>query len=332
VLPRRLDRDAETGRGLQLVEAMADRFGVEIGDTAKTVWFELRPDGGDRPASTWDVPAATSQSQVGIRLLGMPVGLSRAALRHRGALVREAQLALASGAPDLGVRREDLVATAAINDALDAAFASVYAGLAAETGAADCTINVPAGCGPAAATLAWVMDTLNETARSGALLTRPALPEVRRFRLWMIGEILRQLEGDPPTRWTSTPESENHTPADPVAWDTARILDSDTPTVAADDDNLILAVNEAAASTLRWEASELAGRRLTAIIPSAYRERHVAGFTNFLLTGKSRIIGVPVKVAALRGDGTTVPIVLTVRVEHTVTGRAVFVGELRPAG
>jgi len=333
VLPRRLDRDAETGRGLQLVEAMSDRFGVEIADTSKTVWFELRSGDKDRAASTWDVPPVRSESRVGIHLVGMPVGLSRAALRHRGALIREAQLALASSdAAHLGVGREDLLATAGINDVLDTAFASVYSGLAPEVGAVDCTIGVPAGCGPAAATLAWVMDTLNERARSGLFLTRPALPEVRRFRLWTIGEILRQLDGDPPTPWTSTPDEEEHTPADRIAWDTGRISSTETPSVAADDDNLIVAVNEAAASMLRWEASELAGKRLTAIIPPAHRERHVAGFTNFLLTGESRIIGVPVKVAALRRDGTTVPIVLTVGLEHTVTGRPVFVGELRPAG
>lgn len=330
VLPRRFDRDAETGRGLQLVEAMSDRFGVEIGDTTKTVWFELRSGGKDRATSTWDVPPARWESRVGVRLAGMPVGLSRAAMRHRGALIREAQLALASGTTDLGIDREDLLATAAINDQLDTAFASVCSELAPEVGAVDRTIDVPADCGPGAATLAWVMDTLNEKARGGLFLTRPALPEVRRFRLWMIGEILRQLDGDPPTPWTSTPEEE-HTPADRVAWDTGRITGTETPTVAADDDNLIVAVNEAAASMLRWEASELAGRRLTAIIPPAQRERHVAGFTNFLLTGESRIIGVPVKVAALRRDGTTVPIVLEVGVEHTVTGRPVFVAELRPA-
>ena len=35
------DLDAVSGRGLALVEAMSDRWGVESGDAGKSVWFEL---------------------------------------------------------------------------------------------------------------------------------------------------------------------------------------------------------------------------------------------------------------------------------------------------
>jgi anti-sigma regulatory factor (Ser/Thr protein kinase) len=34
--------DAETGRGLQLVEALATRWGVSPLDTGKSVWFEMQ--------------------------------------------------------------------------------------------------------------------------------------------------------------------------------------------------------------------------------------------------------------------------------------------------
>ena len=42
--------DAITGRGLQLVESVADRWGVELLADGKTVWFELdRVDAGATP-------------------------------------------------------------------------------------------------------------------------------------------------------------------------------------------------------------------------------------------------------------------------------------------
>jgi anti-sigma regulatory factor (Ser/Thr protein kinase) len=40
-VPRRAGTDAEGGRGLALVEALAADWGVEARDTGKTVWFEL---------------------------------------------------------------------------------------------------------------------------------------------------------------------------------------------------------------------------------------------------------------------------------------------------
>lgn len=42
-LPVKRDRDSNypTGRGLHIVEALADRWGVENEDDGKTVWFEM---------------------------------------------------------------------------------------------------------------------------------------------------------------------------------------------------------------------------------------------------------------------------------------------------
>jgi anti-sigma regulatory factor (Ser/Thr protein kinase) len=38
---RRYDRYAPTGRGLHLLETLADRWGVDVEDAQKRVWFEL---------------------------------------------------------------------------------------------------------------------------------------------------------------------------------------------------------------------------------------------------------------------------------------------------
>jgi anti-sigma regulatory factor (Ser/Thr protein kinase) len=42
IRPRRSDDDAEGGRGLFLVEQLANGWGSFVGDSGKTVWFELR--------------------------------------------------------------------------------------------------------------------------------------------------------------------------------------------------------------------------------------------------------------------------------------------------
>nr|WP_246315335.1 ATP-binding protein [Kineococcus aurantiacus] len=40
-LRRETDPDALNGRGMALVEALADAHGVEVGDLGKTVWFDV---------------------------------------------------------------------------------------------------------------------------------------------------------------------------------------------------------------------------------------------------------------------------------------------------
>jgi anti-sigma regulatory factor (Ser/Thr protein kinase) len=51
--PRSYAPDATTGRGLMILDALADRWGVELDDAGKTVWFELDPPlpatAGERP-------------------------------------------------------------------------------------------------------------------------------------------------------------------------------------------------------------------------------------------------------------------------------------------
>jgi PAS domain S-box-containing protein len=89
----------------------------------------------------------------------------------------------------------------------------------------------------------------------------------------------------------------------------SRVLEPDPAgpaTIAADDDNRIIAVNDAAGRLLGWDPDQLRGRRLVAVIPEAWREHHVTGFTEFLLTGHSRIIGTQVRLPALRHDGSVI--------------------------
>jgi anti-sigma regulatory factor (Ser/Thr protein kinase) len=54
---RALSRSEERGRGMQLVAAIADRWGAEDHGGGKRVWFELSPAGADEPPGLPRVPA-----------------------------------------------------------------------------------------------------------------------------------------------------------------------------------------------------------------------------------------------------------------------------------
>lgn len=47
--PERHPRGAPSGRGLRIVDALADAWGVSVHDQGKTVWFELGPGAGGGP-------------------------------------------------------------------------------------------------------------------------------------------------------------------------------------------------------------------------------------------------------------------------------------------
>ena len=331
-IPYEQTPDAGTGRGLHLLEHLSAACGVEVSPGGKTVWFELWPNTTElKPGATWAVSAPTPGEGVNVSLLDIPVGLSRAAQRHRAALLREARLILMSGRSIGGVTAADIFDVAGLNDLLDSAL-SAATSRDPEATTLSLSVYVPRDCGPMALRLSEVIDVLNGAARSGLLLTRPSLPEVRRLRTWMLTEVATQVEGGPASRWVGRQDLQGRAaPEELLDFDPTDVHARSVPAVAADDDNSILAVNRAAASLLGWNAEDLVGERVTVLIPPEWRERHVAGFTNFLLTGESTIIGKPTRVLALHHDGTSVDVFLRIDVEQSLHGRTVFVAELDPA-
>jgi PAS domain S-box-containing protein len=334
LVPRQMTADAETGRGLHLVEALSAAYGVESSADGKAVWFELWPDvaAETHAGSDWSMPISEEGDRATVRLLDVPIGLCRAAQRHRAALLREGRLALLLDRDSIEVELDDLVATARLNDALDAALNTAFAGASPAEGSVTCDVELPVHWSPLAVSLLQVLEALNNAARAGRLLTRPALPEVRRFRRWLLDEVTIQLGGGSPSPWTAEQDQQGESASLELYWDDADVRASSAPAVAADDDNRIVAVNTAAAELLGWNAEDLVGRRITALIPPAWRERHVSGFTNFLLTGESKLVGSTVRVPALHKDGDTITVELAITVKPSRQGRTIFVAELRPAG
>lgn len=79
--------------------------------------------------------------------------------------------------------------------------------------------------------------------------------------------------------------------------------------VLADDKGDVLAANEAAAELFGRPVSDLVGRPLAVLVPERFRDAHRTAFAHAVATGTGPLIdGPPLRVAALRGDGSEVEI------------------------
>ncbi|WP_262402899.1 ATP-binding protein [Actinomadura sp. CNU-125] len=325
LVPQRRHPYADTGRGLYLVEQLASRHGVDMGEHGKTVWFEL-----GRPAapSGWErAPHDTAHRAV--TLVDVPWALCMAAQQHRYAVLREFLLASAGGRP-LGIRPDDLRTAHDVNNMIGARLLAAAAEHPSDADIRTLPLSVPADAAPGIVTLRRVLDLAEEAARGEHILSRPSLPQTTAMQDWMLDEIIGQLGGGQPIAWTVVPRDPTASPLDLMPWDSDQVQGSRLPTIAVDDANRIIAVNESVTDLLGWSADELVGERLTMLVPEHLRERHVAAFTSLLLTGRPRILGRAVPLPALHSDGRPIPIRLLIQSQELHDGRTVFVAQLFP--
>lgn len=335
--PRHYEDDALTGRGLAMVELVAADWGVEPTPTGKAVWFELcehdrlggaggaaDPSGSapaSRPEPEGPVDASARSGAPGpyVRLLGAPVRLFIAAHAHTDALLREMRL--------LGAHDERAPLAAA---ELGPAVEQAHAARASGEEVVDAAVPLPLGAVAGRVPLADLLDEADDRARRGELLTSPALPEVRALRHWYLDQVTAQVRGEPPTGWRPAGEPQQGPARALAEIGPGAILDrlSDA-VVVADESNSIVYVNPAAEDLLGWPRGELSGQRLVSVIPPRFRDAHVAGFTQFLLTGVGRILGRPVRVPALRRDGREIEVELGLAALVADGGRPLVVASLR---
>lgn len=98
--------------------------------------------------------------------------------------------------------------------------------------------------------------------------------------------------------------------------------------LAVDSDGHITFLNRAAERLLARRRHQLVGRPLTDVIPKRFRQRHADAFARHLATGSGALIGRPIRVPVLRGDGTEVDVELLISDLH-LEGQRVLVGLLR---
>jgi hypothetical protein len=211
VLPaRRVSSAASTtGRGLELLAAVATSSGVLAVGPAKVVWFCLgsaRPDPErevlldrwrDRPE---DLEVGT-EPPVEVVLRSMPGPLWLAAREHHNTLMREFSLYEQVVRATHGRVPEPLVAA-------DRARSLVLAALRAATGgpSVDLVLTVRPEQARWFEALRDVLDRAEQLALAGALLAPPGPKEIIGVRRWACGQVLAQLRGAAPTAWTGPVE------------------------------------------------------------------------------------------------------------------------------
>lgn len=318
--------DATTGRGLGMLEMLAQSWGVEPATPAgKIVWFELP---ASQPEAEAEEPEDDSSAlvippdEVVIRLVGAPVRLFPAAQQHTDALIREFALVALQLNPS-GAAPHLLLDTRAVAAQLQAA---VNVG----SPTADLIVSAPASVRDSVIEARDALEVADRLASDGKLLNPPALAEVRACREWFLSEVLAQLDGRPPTPWSAAMvDTDRRTPID--VDHSLVVANLAEAVVVADDENHIAYVNTATEELLGWAPGELEGQRLTAIIPQRLHEAHIAGYTRYLVTRQPRLLGQPVRVPALRKDGTEVDIELVLNTFAVDGGRQMFVAVLRDA-
>ncbi len=214
--PRAHHRESQTGRGLELVELLSDRWGVQLDEGpdaqgGKSVWFELELDlpvptpGGHEPTPERQVPPGVTTCSSRVCLERVPLALYRASQEHREGLIREFVLMTLDDADATGVPAR----LVALSEELADRFAGETALLEAQVDEAEqrgeATVDLSMELPPEALdVLDRVVELLEEADRycaEGALLTLAASDQVRAFRRWFVVEIRAQLGGVAPSRW-----------------------------------------------------------------------------------------------------------------------------------
>lgn len=211
-----LGREAATGRGLLLLDQLADDWGVVAAPGGKAIWFELGTSAAGRPVARLGPrlvlgspglrgPAPGQRPTLVVELRGLPLGQAHAALGYYEALVRE--LRLVRDDPNVpGELAAQAVRLKERGGAVLGALAPALGGwppgpLPHPGGPVDLRIEVAADTGQSAAEVSDLLDALEEAARAGLVLLPPPPRELACLRRWVLGEVARQARGEPPRPW-----------------------------------------------------------------------------------------------------------------------------------
>jgi anti-sigma regulatory factor (Ser/Thr protein kinase) len=215
---------ASTGRGLAMVIAMADAWGIDRHDyRGKTVWCELAEGASDTPQvdtqdvlDAWeltmsDVPEAAEPAHgtTTVSLIGYPVGLGLALQEHYDAVVRECQLLAAPrrrGASDLPPSLVELARALAERYPAELShFARPDPRRVAAEARGDATVDLDYSWSEDDVPLlqAWqqIFDEVDVHARAGDLLVPGISAELARLRGWALAEFADQPRGALPRPW-----------------------------------------------------------------------------------------------------------------------------------
>ncbi len=346
---RHYAQTAGTGRGVQLVEELSDRWGVELGGSGKVVWFEVgEPVGPTPPQGAGSAVSSDAGSGEAVRAQAAvhQVTLRRAPLlmhwawqEHGAALLREYLLhELETDVDILDKHAESSAAMSLLMEQMPAPDisddpAALMAGaLEPDVSADEVVLQVPAAAVSQFATLDDMLRAATVAARDGSLLGPPTQPEIEEMRSWICSEVADQAGG----RLTATPwlarTDVRATSVDQehLAMTYAGLSNVDEPLLATDEASVIVAVSPAALDLLGYlDGAELIGRRIIAVVPARYHQAHIAGTTLNATNGRDVLLGVPLVVPMVRADSTEVMVSIEVRPERLADGLRVFVARFQ---
>lgn len=201
-----LDPTAVTGRGLMLISATADGWGVDPRPDGKTVWFELLVDGRDTEVdvdvdallAAWgdDLAGDPALEQVRIVLTDLDTRLVARSEAHVEGLLRELALLVGAGSADPAQLRTaaSVLQAAAGMDAVRADLRhQLSVAVACGQRLVDLTLTVQRDDAEVVRDFAHALDEADRLSRAGLLLMAPAPVELSDVRQSYLRRVLAQL-------------------------------------------------------------------------------------------------------------------------------------------
>lgn len=190
--PQPASATASSGRGLAVVSAVADRWGIESRGAGKAVWLEFALHRSERRVEE-------------VVLLGVPVACYLDGQEHLESTLRELRLLALSDAGSFSDLEQQTVvplrrAMEMFRDVRDQGRAEAEAARSAGKDVVDLCWRLPEGAAEAAEVWAVGVAELARLAETGVLLTTPPEPEVADLRQWLSEEIVGQVRHRRPPR------------------------------------------------------------------------------------------------------------------------------------
>jgi PAS domain S-box-containing protein len=353
---------AGTGRGLQLLQELTDRWGTDPVPGGKTVWFEIG-DTDDAPSTTARTDSTASErpgdaSSAGsagtmagpgdsldaspVRLLHVPLLMHMAWQEHAASLLREYLLHLLDeDSTILEKHAQASDAMALLNEQVPAPVLThevtvmLAEGVEPNVSAEEVTLQIPVASITHFVTLDELLRDATAQAEAGTFLCPPTQPEIAEMRHWLCSEVTQQTTAHAQaTPWRARTELYADVDHAVAAAHQGILVDQpgdSGPLMMSDEAGIIIAVSDAAVDLLGYTtAADLTGRRLLVVIPSRFHQAHIAGLTLHATNGRANLLGVAVPVPMVRRDGTEVSVALEVCPETVNGGHRAFVARFRP--